>query len=132
MAFKLEQNPLDSNPLFAGTQQGSTAKSKNAEKPQKKAAADKPKTEPVKAEKKKPAAAAVQTAKTAKTAKTAEPAEYQRATFIVRRDLLDMLKDYAYTERREIKDVVNELLEKGLGEITAKYEKDGRSFLPHR
>ncbi len=129
MPFKLEQNPLDSNPLFAGTQQGSTAKSKNTEKPQKKAAADKPKTEPVKAEKKKPAAAAVQTAK---TAKTTEPAEYQRATFIVRRDLLDMLKDYAYTERREIKDVVNELLEKGLGEITAKYEKDGRSFLPHR
>ena len=129
MAFQLEQNPLDSNPLFAGTQQGSAAKSKNAEKPQKKAAADKPKSEPVKAEKKKPAAAAVQTAK---TAKTTEPAEYQRATFIVRRDLLDMLKDYAYTERREIKDVVNELLEKGLGEITAKYEKDGRSFLPHR
>lgn len=129
MAFKLEQNPLDANPLFAGTQQGSAAKSKNAEKPQKKAAADKPKTEPVKAEKKKPAAAAVQPAK---TAKTTEPAEYQRATFIVRRDLLDMLKDYAYTERREIKDVVNELLEKGLGEITAKYEKDGRSFLPHR
>lgn len=129
MAFQLEQNPLDSNPLFAGTQQGSTAKSKNAEKPQKKAAADKPKSEPVKTEKKKPAAAAVQTAK---TAKTTEPAEYQRATFIVRRDLLDMLKDYAYTERREIKDVVNELLEKGLGEITAKYEKDGRSFLPHR
>lgn len=129
MAFKLEQNPLDANPLFAGTQQGSAAKSKNAEKPQKKAAADKPKSEPVKTEKKKPAAAAVQTAK---TAKTTEPAEYQRATFIVRRDLLDMLKDYAYTERREIKDVVNELLEKGLGEITAKYEKDGRSFLPHR
>ena len=119
MAFQLEQNPLDSNPLFAGTQQGSAAKSKNAEKPQKKAAADKPKSEPVKMEKKKPA-------------KTTEPAEYQRATFIVRRDLLDMLKDYAYTERREIKDVVNELLEKGLGEITAKYEKDGRSFLPHR
>ena len=126
MAFQLEQNPLDSNPLFAGTQQGSAAKSKNTEKPQKKAAADKPKSEPVKTEKKKPAAAAVQ------TAKTTEPAEYQRATFIVRRDLLDMLKDYAYTERREIKDVVNELLEKGLGEITAKYEKDGRSFLPHR
>lgn len=126
MAFQLEQNPLDSNPLFAGTQQGSTAKSKNTEKPQKKAAADKPKSEPVKTEKKKPAAAAVQ------PAKTTEPAEYQRATFIVRRDLLDMLKDYAYTERREIKDVVNELLEKGLGEITAKYEKDGRSFLPHR
>lgn len=125
MPFKLEQNPLDSNPLFAGTQQGSTAKSKNAEKPQKKAAADKPKTEPVNTEKKKPAAAV-------QPAKTTEPAEYQRATFIVRRDLLDMLKDYAYTERREIKDVVNELLEKGLGEITAKYEKDGRSFLPHR
>jgi len=31
---------------------------------------------------------------------------YTRATFIVREDLLKKLKDYAYTEREKIKDVV--------------------------
>ena len=37
--------------------------------------------------------------------------EYTRATFIVRCDLLDKLKDYAYTERESLKDVVNNVLE---------------------
>jgi len=36
---------------------------------------------------------------------------YTRATFIVREDLLKMLKDCAYTERRSLKDMVNEMLE---------------------
>jgi len=35
---------------------------------------------------------------------------YTRATFIVREDLLKKLKDYAYTEREKIKDVVNKML----------------------
>jgi hypothetical protein len=36
---------------------------------------------------------------------------WTRATFIVRKDLLKKLKNYAYTERKEIKQVVNEVLE---------------------
>ncbi len=36
---------------------------------------------------------------------------YTRATFIVREDLLKKLKDYAYTERETLKDVMNAMLE---------------------
>ena len=35
---------------------------------------------------------------------------FTRATFIVREDLLKKLKDYAYTERKTLKDVVNKML----------------------
>lgn len=35
---------------------------------------------------------------------------YTRATFIVREDLLEKLKDYAYTERETLKDVVNKMI----------------------
>ena len=37
-------------------------------------------------------------------------ADYIRATFIVEVELLETLKDYAYTERLSIKDVINEAL----------------------
>jgi len=50
--------------------------------------------------------------------------EYTRATFIVRCDLLEKLKDYAYTERESLKDVVNDMLEDFLS------DKD--DLLPHR
>lgn len=36
---------------------------------------------------------------------------WTRATFIVREDLLDKLKDYAYTDRRTLKEVINEMIE---------------------
>lgn len=39
------------------------------------------------------------------------PENWTRATFIVREDILDKLKDYAYTERQQIKDIVNDILE---------------------
>ncbi len=35
---------------------------------------------------------------------------YTRATFIVREDLLKKLKDYTYTERKKLKDTVNEMI----------------------
>jgi len=37
--------------------------------------------------------------------------DFTRATFIVREDLLKKLKDLAYTERRSIKEVINEAIE---------------------
>ena len=37
-------------------------------------------------------------------------ADFTRATFIVEVELLETLKDYAYTERLSIKDVINEAL----------------------
>lgn len=36
--------------------------------------------------------------------------DFTRATFIVREDLLKKLKDYAYTERKTLKDTVNEMI----------------------
>ena len=39
---------------------------------------------------------------------------YTRATFIVREDLLKKLKDYAYTERETLKDIINDMIEKYL------------------
>lgn len=38
------------------------------------------------------------------------PPEYTRATFIIEKELLDTLKDYAYTERMSIKRVMNEVI----------------------
>ena len=35
---------------------------------------------------------------------------FTRATFIVREDLLKKLKDYAYTERETLKNVVNKMI----------------------
>jgi len=46
---------------------------------------------------------------------------YTRATFIVREDLLKKLKDYAYTERETLKDVINYMIEQFL---------DGKDFCP--
>ena len=36
---------------------------------------------------------------------------WTRATFIMREDLLKRLKDYAYTDRRSLKDIMNEMAE---------------------
>ncbi|RXM73648.1 hypothetical protein DP144_13855 [Clostridium tetani] len=36
---------------------------------------------------------------------------WTRATFIVREDLLDKLKDYSYTDRRTLKEIVNEMID---------------------
>lgn len=114
MAFHLDQNPLEQNPLFAGVpQQGSPGTA--AKKP----AAEQPEQKAVKAAK-------------PRTAQPDGSEAYQRATFIVRRDLLARLKDYAYTERRELKEIINTILESALDEIAAEYEKDGRSFVPHK
>lgn len=111
MPFKLQSNPLENNALFAAPE---TEQPQKQEKPKKsgKAAAQSAKTEkkqPVKPEQ--------------------IPEEYIRATFIVRTDLLSRLKDYAYTDRREIKAVINEILEKSLDEIEAAYAKRGEKIL---
>lgn len=42
------------------------------------------------------------------------PEEWTRATFIIREDLLEKLKDYAWTERKTLKDTVNLILEEYL------------------
>lgn len=42
------------------------------------------------------------------------PENWTRATFIVREDRLKRLKDYAYNDRRSLKDIVNEMIEEYL------------------
>lgn len=46
-----------------------------------------------------------------KTSQANLPDKWTRATFIVHEDLLDNLKDLAYTERKTITDVINEAIE---------------------
>jgi hypothetical protein len=50
---------------------------------------------------------------------------YTRATFIMRKDILLKLKNYAYTERMEIKEAINNIVEEFLKdkEVIEKYTK---------
>lgn len=42
------------------------------------------------------------------------PENWTRATFIVREDRLKRLKDFAYTDRRSLKDIINEMIDQYL------------------
>lgn len=42
------------------------------------------------------------------------PKESTRATFIIDTDVLEDVKNYAYTERLKLKDVINDFLKKGI------------------
>lgn len=134
MAYKLESNPLDANPLFRQPEQDekSPAPKKESAKKQTKKSADKPapaqKKRAGKQESANPAPAkSVQTVQPEPV--KADPDAFIRATFIMRKDLLKKLKDYAYTERREIKDVVNELLENALLDVERQYRAAGKTIL---
>jgi hypothetical protein len=48
---------------------------------------------------------------------------YTRATFIVREDILDKLKDYAYDQRLTVKEAVNEILETCLKNKKIKHKR---------
>ncbi len=54
--------------------------------------------------------------------------DFTRATFIVNVDLLEEVKNYAYTERLSIKDAVNKLLSDSL----EAYKKDGGTLLDRK
>lgn len=49
-----------------------------------------------------------------KTSQEGLPDNFTRATFIVQEDLLKKLKDYAYTERETLKEVVNKMIKEFL------------------
>lgn len=55
--------------------------------------------------------------------------EYTRATFIVKCDLLKQIKDYAYTERLSMKDVVTEALEQYMKKALKNLEKKDQPLL---
>lgn len=54
------------------------------------------------------------------------PEEWTRATFIVKVDLLEKLKDYSYTDRRSLKDIINEMLEDYLADKNNLLSRPGK------
>lgn len=136
MAYQLKSNPLENNPLF-GTQPepAPAASAEQNEQPEQPA---KPRKSAKKSAKKPSGSRGGKTTNPAASAKPApqqmqesspDAEAYTRATFIVRRDLLRLLKDYAYTERREIKEVINEILAEALAKIESDYAADGRKLI---
>ena len=140
MAFQLKTNPLDNNPLFSTQPQPQpepqpAAPAEQNEQPEQPA---KPRKSAKKSAKKPSGSRGGKTTNPAASAKPApqqmqesspDAEAYTRATFIVRRDLLRLLKDYAYTERREIKEVINEILAEALAKIESDYAADGRKLI---
>lgn len=110
MAFNLENNPL-----FAGTQPVQNPSPAAAAEPAAESAAN-PSAAPASEPDAEPNGAESDTT-------------YVHATFIVRSDLLEKLKDYAFTERRQLKEVVNGILEEALERIEDEYKKQGRSLI---
>ena len=55
--------------------------------------------------------------------------DYTRATFIMRVDLVEKLKNYAYTERLSMKDAVNMLMADALRREESRLEKQGQRLL---
>jgi hypothetical protein len=51
--------------------------------------------------------------------------EYTRATFILRVDLVEKIKNYAYTERLTMKEAANKLLGEALEREEKRLAKDG-------
>lgn len=61
-----------------------------------------------------------------KTTREGLPGGWTRATFIVREELLEKIKDLAYWERLQIKEVVNDALENHVKGKRIKKRPEGR------
>jgi len=121
MGFEMKHNPLEQNPLFQSREEIPETSPGLSEAP-------------VTRRKKKAVTDTSSTLKTAENAseKLSEGSSYVRATFIVREDLLQTLKAYAYTARRPLKCVVNEILADSLGKIQKEYADRGEELLKPR
>lgn len=58
--------------------------------------------------------------------------EYTRATFIVRVDLVEKLKNYAYTERLTMKEAVNKIIAEALEREEKRLAKGGAEILDRK
>ena len=112
MPFELKSNPLENNALFSNSPE---TESKTAKKQS--------------SGKKKSAKQEIPAEIPAPVPEVSAEELYTRATFIVRRDLLVKLKNYAYTERLEIKEVINDILAKAFVDIEAEYARKGIKML---
>lgn len=57
--------------------------------------------------------------------------QYTRQTYWIRNDFITMITDYAYTERINIRQSINKLIEIGLDQIKAEYEENGKTMMHH-
>lgn len=55
--------------------------------------------------------------------------DYTRATFILRVDLVEKIKNYAYTERLTMKEAANKLLSEALEREEKRLAKDGVTII---
>nr|DAL66553.1 MAG TPA: hypothetical protein [Caudoviricetes sp.] len=58
--------------------------------------------------------------------------EYTRATFIMRVDLVEKLKNYAYTERLSMKEAVNKIIAEALEREEKRLAKEGAEILERK
>lgn len=58
--------------------------------------------------------------------------EYTRATFILRVDLVEKLKNYAYTERLTMKEAVNKIIDEALTREEKRLAKQGNEILDRK
>ena len=124
--YKIPNNPLESNPLFAASEEPKTKKQTSAKKTTKPAVSPKPEKQQKPAEKKSDSPALLN-----QISESDEDTTYRRATFIVREDLLTVLRDLAYTDREELKKTVNTALRRGLQAILDEHQAEGKPIL-HR
>jgi len=61
--------------------------------------------------------------------KTGEARECRATTFVMDAELVEWLKDYAYTERLSIKEAVNELLGYARARVMADYAASGKVLI---
>jgi len=58
--------------------------------------------------------------------------EYTRATFILRVDLVEKLKNYAYTERLTMKETINRIIGEALEREEKRLAKQGNEILDRK
>lgn len=56
-------------------------------------------------------------------------ADFRRATYLMKVELVEKVKDYAYTERIDIKTAVNKLVAMGLRQEEKRLKKEGIDIL---
>ncbi len=106
MAFNMSTNPLENNALFKSQEQ--------------------PKKEAAKGKKGRPKKEDLVRGNSAQEGLTED---FTRATFILKVDTLEKLKDYAYTERLSMKEAINKLLNSALESEEKRLTKKGIELL---
>lgn len=57
---------------------------------------------------------------------------YTRQTYWIRNDFIKTIADYAYTERINIRQAVNKLIELGLDQVKEDYEAENKTMMEYK